>query len=215
MKSRIHYFFIALGFFLSAGCSYNATGTLYKTPDTISVKRMGFVDLSADSVAKESYNKVNEVYRTSFANLWSKLNKDSARYINKNLSFYYPDTIEIARLCSAHNTDGLILSSVKLVQTDIVYAGGILLFPVVVGPVTYHDAEVELKLFDRHGSLLISTSFFTGEAGKSAVKISEIDKVVNAGVEGALKGMIKEIHTTGYTFFDPPPAGGFFRNKKH
>src|SRR5258707_129051 len=61
----------------------------------------------------------------------------------------------------------------------------------------------------------IYNSYYTRYAGKSQSKESKIDLVILEGAKGSVKGLVKEMQTKDYTFFDPPPAGGFFSNQKY
>ncbi len=184
------------------GCAYNATTTLYKTPQKITVNRIGFVNLTSDSISQENYSIINELFHSSITSSWQEFQRDSALYLNKHISFFHPDTNEIIRLCDSQQIDGLILSSINLIPTNTSYFTGILIFPIPLGTYPSFDSEVKLKLFDKNGKLLISNSFYTRDAGKSQSKKDKIGLVIKKGVKGAVRGLIKEMKTSDYTFYD-------------
>ena len=139
----MHKHFILILFIpvLICGCSYNATVTLYKTPEKLSIGKIGFVDVTPDSIPTEIYEQVNRIYCASVSSAWKKFQKDSACYLKKDINYYKPDTAEISRFCKANHVDGIIISSMKFTQTNLY----IVPVPVAIKSI---DADLGLKLYD-------------------------------------------------------------------
>jgi hypothetical protein len=179
---------------LLIGCAYSSTITRYKTPDKIVLDRIAFVDLTSDSIPLEVYHRTNEIFCSTVSSTWKEVQKDTALYLKENINYFKTQSDSIAFLCKEQNVDGIIVSSIKFIRTDLY------IVPVPVAIKNY-DVEVSLKLFDKRGILLISNVFFSKDAGKSQQSLNKIELVIRDGTKGAVKGIIKEMKTEGYTYF--------------
>ncbi len=98
--------------------------------------------------------------------------------------FETPDTLWIARKCLTDHLDGLILMRVRFTK---------MIYTVYFVPVSQnYDAQVEAKLYDRHGRLIVHVYFDT-YFGNSYWWPPEARTTLRDGLTGALKRLLKEI----------------------
>lgn len=173
------------------GCAAFGTKTLYKTSEKTTIRNFGFTELSIDSlhgVIPKKYSNTKNVFNETIMASFKEKGFDSLRFSNHFFSFSNPDTTKIRELCSIQNIDGIILSQLRFGS----YQSGTGAIGYVVSSLTALDTEVAMKLYDKSGKLLISTSHDTN-MGNSYFWFPSQDTMVEDGTEGAVRRLIAEL----------------------
>jgi hypothetical protein len=180
MKNNfIRIFFISLfGYF---SCT---THKYFDVHDKINSYRFGYLDLNLDSAAIKIYPETNKLYLSIVPQELKKRGIANCSYSEQKLDYFNPDKSLIINLCLNDTIDGLIISRIEF-------------FPRVATQQLYYDAQVETKLFDKNGNLLITTlnnsdSYF--ENYSNSRYIAKIQKsLIDEGVTGAIKKLIQNM----------------------
>ena len=100
------------------------------------------------------------------------------------INFFKPDTNLIKSTCVLYGVDGIIIANLKFIHVT---------YSVYFVPIAQNfDTEVELKLFDKYGNLVIQTLHNTYK-GNSYMMPPEAETTVRDGVRGALRRLVKEL----------------------
>ena len=167
---------------LLMSCAALGTRTTYRSDPPPLIKSMGYVELVRDSQFRHLFPRTNEVFHRSVVNTLNAYGMDDVREIGQQLPFEAPDPEKIAELCRQYEVDALLLSRLEFVHhkhllppSDDNYSIG-----------ESYETKVEMKLFDRHGRLIVAARHNT-IMGNLYFKIPEPGRTVRDGAEGAVK----------------------------
>ena len=158
---------------LLLGCS---TKTLYRTPEKISLNKIGFVDLTNDSILTRICSNTNSVFRETIISTFKNIGSKNILYcIDKN-NYYTPDTQAIKDICIKNNLDGIIIPKLTFIYVTTSF----MFIPID----QRYDTEVGLKLFDKNGKLIFSVMFNT-HSGDTYTKPPKPEIKIRDGTTGA------------------------------
>ena len=188
MRNRYFQLLLLGIMFAFVRCATFDSVTLYKTTERISIHKIGFVDFSTDdNQNSEMYIKSQKIYRINVPSSLKQYGFDSAIYINSIINCYLPDTNEIIKICKNNKVDGILISTFKFVNSqDPAWS-----VSDIPGNLCT-DLDVEMKLYDANGHLLITT--FMEATLKSYIKeLPTFETSAMDGTRGTVKLMAKEI----------------------
>lgn len=179
--------FYTLLFFsiLLSSCSVIGTSTLYKTNEKIDIQKVGFCKLESEDKLSRIFINTKEIFDSTFISTFQEKGLDMPIPISTTMSYETPDLDEICILCSKNNLDGFVIGKLTFINTE---------YSLRSGRVDWQnfDTEVELKLFDRNGKLLVSTLHNTFK-GNSYMAYPPPHITIQDGTKGAVKRLIKEM----------------------
>ncbi|MBX2978520.1 MAG: hypothetical protein KF905_04420 [Flavobacteriales bacterium] len=167
---------------LLMSCAALGTRTTYRSDPTPTIKSMGYVELVRDSQSQHLFPRTNEVFHQTVVSTLNAHGVDDIREIGQQLPFEAPDPEKIAELCGQYEVDALLLSRLVFVHNKHLLPTADDNFSIGES----HETKVEMKLFDRHGMLIVAARHNT-TMGKLYFKIPEPDRTVRDGAEGAAK----------------------------
>lgn len=173
---------------LLIGCANFGGGILYKTPEKINVKTLGYIDLYQDSVLNNIFKQTSEIYRSTVISSFKEYGMDSIKFINEKIDYKQPDTNAIRSICGKYNLDGLIISNLYFTNVNIKYKA----FLVTVAKEDEWFAQVFQKVFSRNGTLLIKAGHDT-KRGNYRLITPTPDIAVRDGTKGAVKQVCSAI----------------------
>lgn len=166
-------------------CSTLGTKTLYKTKDEFRISKIGFCRLDGENHAGRMFYKMDEIFDSTVIHTFIESGLEIPVQIQTDISYESPELPEIIELCYRNDLDGFLLA--RLLFTNRVYT-------VNMVPVGQNiDTEVELKLYDKNGKLLIVTSHNTFQ-GNSYMMPPPPSRTIHDGAKGAVKRLIKEMN---------------------
>lgn len=179
--------FYTLLFFsiLLSSCSVIGTSTLYKTNEKIDIQKVGFCKLESEDKLSRIFINTKEIFDSTFISTFQEKGLDMPIPISTNMSYEAPNMDEISRLCDLNNLDGFIIGKLTFLNT---------VYSLRTGRADWQnfDTEVELKLFDRNGKLMVSTLHNTFK-GNSYMAYPPPHITTQDGTKGAVKRLIREI----------------------
>jgi hypothetical protein len=165
-------------------CAAVGTKTIYKSNQIGPIRNIGFAKLDNDSILCQIFPKTNEIFNESVTNTLNKYGIYDARELVDKISFEEPDINRIIEICNDYGIDALLLSRLKFIHVT---------YTLYFAPIAQNfDTEVEMKLFDKNGRLLVSARHNTLK-GNSYMMPPPADRTVYDGAEGAFKRIAKEI----------------------
>ena len=180
-------FYLLLVVFCFVSCSTLGTKTLYKSDIKNPIKKIGFTKLDGDTIVSKLFPQTDSIFKKAFLETCKNYNLNEVFPLNKELSIGQPDTTSMAQICNEKNLDGLIVSRLKFIH--VTYNMNFI-------PIAKNwDTEVEMKLFDKKGGLLLSVKHNTTK-GNSYFMPPTADRTIYDGTEGAIKRIAKEMSLT-------------------
>ncbi len=181
--------FLLFLFLFLTGCMTFGSRVLYHDDNGLknSFKKIGVLFPRmpgyTERVLTNSAKVVNQTLR-SFA---KKEKNFHLIYFPEDTTWHFetPDTLWISQKCSTNELDGLILMRVRFTK---------MIYTVYFVPVSQNfDAQVEAKLYDRHGRLVVHVYFDT-YFGNSYWLPPSAQTTLHDGLTGALKRLLKELN---------------------
>jgi len=198
---------------LISGCASSGSSTLYKTSEKFDIQKIGFVDLTLDTIPekvlgrssgpfqgavsttfKESstklvsiYTESNDIFRSIVQSSMKELGVDSIFFVREKIDYFIPDSLAIVNYCSEFKLDGIIVSKLKFIRIKET------LFPFYITIARKYYSEIGMMLFDNQGKLVTSVLYSTLK-GNPHSWAPKADKAVKYGTIGAINTMSVEIN---------------------
>ena len=183
-KQLISFSFISI---LFVSCATLGTKTLYKSNTNSGIKKIGFTRLDGDSIISKIFPQTDSIFTRTFVAIFKSYNINDVTSLDNEFSIYNPDTIAIAKICNDNNFDALIVSRLKFIH--VTYSMNFIQIA------KNWDTEVEMKLFDKSGNLMLTVLHNTTK-GNSYFMPPTADRTIHDGTEGAIKRIAKEFRLT-------------------
>ena len=170
--------------FILCSCSAIGTKTLYKTTDEVNIKKIGFCRLESEDRLSRIFYNTNEIFDSTVILTFLEYGLEMPSQIQTDISYETPDLIEISNLCNKNDLDGFLVAKLTFIHVE---------YTMYSEPIIQNfDTEVELKLFDKKGKLLISTLHNTLH-GNSYMMPPPPNMTIHDGAKGAIKRLTKEM----------------------
>jgi hypothetical protein len=175
--------FIIFSFLLSS-CAAVGTVTLYKAKDITQVDKIGFCHFYGDSFVDRICPNTTTIFKKTVFTAFEVYGFNDLMYLQQEISYKNPEVRKIAELCREFDLDGILLSKLRFKRTN---------YRVYYSPIVRsYDTEVEMKLIDKNGKLLISTIHNTFN-GNSYLMPPTVERTIQDGTTGAIKRILKEM----------------------
>ena len=167
-----------------SSCAAIGTKTIYKTNESYQIHKVGFNKLDGDDALNNIFPLTAEIYNDVVFKTFQEYGINDTKKLDMEISFDEPDLNKITQVCRDQKLDALLLTTLKFIH--VTYS--LYFVPVAQN----YDTEVQMKLFDKNGRLLVSTLHNTLN-GNSYMMPPPADRTVQDGTKGALKRMTKEM----------------------
>jgi len=162
------------------GCFTSGTKTIYKADNAMSVNNLGYLQLTNDSSLSKVYPKTNEIYKEALTNTFKQYGLSNIQYTEAIIDYDNPDIEAIKSICLNNNMDALLIS-------QLIFIRQISMGKTIVG------AEVNSKLYDRNGKLLVNASHNTLQDNTYRMPITKVDDAVREGTKKAITRVSQEM----------------------
>jgi hypothetical protein len=169
------------------GCATLGTKTLYKSEARSEIKNIGFSNLDGNAIVSKIFPQTDSIFKKTFIETFKTYNLTDIIPLNIEFPIAKPNTSEIAQICKENNFDGFVISHLKFIH--ITYSAYFI--PIA----KTWDTEVEMKLFDNTGNLMLTVLHNTTK-GNSYFMPPTADKTIRDGTQGAIRRIAKELRLT-------------------
>ena len=187
VKRKLTSFAILIFALILSGCAAVGTKTLYKTNSIINydLKKIGYSQPASDSLLNKIRPNTSKIFYSAFNEFFTNKTLEIEKCQLRDFVLIDTiDTSEIKRICSENNLDGYICTQIKYKFVNNYY----MYIPLGKS----EDAYVEMKLYDKNGTLIIHTKHNT-YAGNSYMMPPKAEQTIRDGTFGTLKRIFKEI----------------------
>ena len=178
---------ITIAVFLLESCATLGTKTLYKSGTKTEFRKIGFSNLDGNAIVSKIFPQTDSIFKRTFIETFNGYNLTNIIALNNEFSISKPDISEISQICKENDLDGFIVSHLKFIH--ITYSAYFIPYAKT------WDTEVEMKLFDNTGNLVLTVLHNTTK-GNSYFMPPTADKTIRDGTQGAIKRIAKELHLT-------------------
>jgi hypothetical protein len=169
------------------GCATFGTNTLYKSEEKIEIKKLGFAKLDGDSIVSKIFPQTDSIFTNTFVETFKTYNLKDIVPFNSEFSIDKPDINTIVQICKENNLDGFVVSRLKFIH--VTYSMSFI-------PIAKNwDTEVELKLFNKIGNIILTVRHNTTR-GNSYFMPPSANRTIHDGTAGAIKRLAKELGMT-------------------
>lgn len=169
---------------LLTGCASLGTKTLYRSNTKPAISRVGYANLDGEAIVTKLFPQTNKIYRRTLNETFSSYNINEVLAAGREFSISTPDTTSVRKVCMEKGLDAILVTRIKFIRMT---------YTVYFVPVSNNwDTEVEMKLFDNTGALLLSVTHNTVK-GNSYFAKPTADRTIHDGIEGALTRIAKEL----------------------
>lgn len=167
-----------------SSCASLGTKTIYKKEIKLSLNKIGFTKLEADSLVLNYFPKTDSVFNKTFIESFKSSTVNEITELKNKLTYENTDPKAVKNICAENNLDGLIVSKIKFIHVT---------YYVSIVPVAKNwDAEIEMKLFDKDGRIILITSH-NNTKGNSYILPPSALKSTRDCTKGNIKRIIKEL----------------------
>lgn len=164
-------------------CAALGSKTMFKSETPFEFKDVGYTTLFYSNELNKIFPNSDKLFFKAIQEECKRNVLDTLQYFEQKINYFTPSKEEIISLCLKHNLKGLIVPNLKFIGvTQSVYF-------IPIGK--YIDTEVELKLYDSNGNLVINTRHKT-MSGNSYAFNPTTDMTIRDGATGALRKLLKE-----------------------
>lgn len=167
------------------GCAVLGSKTTYKSNIKFEFKKIGCAKLFNSKEFNAATFDVNSILFRFLKKEYLYNLGDTILFIDRDINFNFPSKEDIIDICLNNNLNGLMLPKMKLIRTTEKMYG--------VTIAEYFNTEVQLKLYDNNGNLIISTLHNT-QKGNTYFKAPKLENTIYDGATGALQKLLKEYH---------------------
>lgn len=168
-------------------CAALGTKTLYKSETKSEIKKLAFAKLDGDSIVSKIFPQTDSIFSNTFVETFRTYNLKDIVPFNSEFSIDKPNINTIAQICKENNFDGFVVSHLKFIH--VTYSMNFI-------PIAKNwDTEVEMKLFDKTGNLMLTVLHNTTK-GNSYFMPPTADRTIHDGTAGAIKRLAKELCLT-------------------
>ena len=181
-KSKLY---IKLGlfvfFFTLCGCAAVGTKTIYRTDNVPSLHKIAYCDLYDNENLTSIYSQTNDVFHSTITEIIEAYGLSTPERIGFIVK---EEKKSISEFCENHHLDALLFTNLHFINVT---------YTVYFAPVASNlDTEVKMRLYDRQGNILYSTTHNTLK-GNSYMMPPPTNRTVSDGVKGAFKRIAKEM----------------------
>ena len=176
--------FLSLIAILLTSCAAIGRKTIYKSPSKPKILKIGVADLFDKEQLSYIFSETNETFKKSVEQVTNEKKHYSIVLFNREMDFDNPSKELIVDKCNLYNIDAVLFSRLKFIH--VTYK--MMFIPIAQN----YDTEVEMKLIDRKGDLILSTIHNTYK-GNSYMTSPTAETTVMDGTKGALKRIYAEL----------------------
>jgi hypothetical protein len=169
---------------LLTSCAAVGTKTLYKSQSRPEILKIGIADVYKKEELSDIFLDTNEKFKESIQIFAKEKGSYQIVLLDTEMDYENPNKELIVDKCNLYNIDALLISRLKFIH--VTYS--MMFVPIVQN----YDTEVEMKLMDKSGNLIISTRHNTYK-GKSYMTPPTAERTVMDGGKGALKRIYAEL----------------------
>jgi len=173
--------------FVFTSCAALGTKTLYRNEIYPEIKKLAFAKIEGNRMVAKKFPQTDSIFNKTFIETFNSYNLYNIVPLNSTFLIDKPDTSKIIKICNENNYDGLVITRIKFIHISYAFD-----FSSVA---KNWDTEVEMKLFDKTGNLLLSILHNTIK-GNSYFMPPIAERTVHDGTAGAIKRMAKELGLT-------------------
>jgi hypothetical protein len=175
---------ISLTAILLTSCAAVGTKTLYKAPLHPEIVNIGVTDVHNKEELSDIFLETNEKFKESVELFTKEEDVYKVVFLNSEMDYENPNKDLIAQKCNLFNIDAVLISRLRFIH--VTYS--MMFVPIAQN----YDTEVEMKLLDKDGNLILSTRHNTYK-GNSYMTLPTADRTVMDGTKGALKRIYIEL----------------------
>lgn len=165
-------------------CAAIGTKTLYKSNINHDIVRIGVTDIHNKEELSDIFPETNETFLESIQLFTKENDLYKVVLLKSELDYENPDKEMIINKCNLYKVDAVLISRLRFIHVT---------YSVMFVPIAQnYDTEVEMKLFDKNGNLVVSTSHNTYK-GNSYMMSPPAERTVTDGARGALKRIYTEL----------------------
>jgi hypothetical protein len=175
---------ISLIIVLLTSCAAIGTKTLYKSKLNHEIVKIGVADIHNKEELSDIFPETNEKFLQSIELFNKENNLYKVVFLNSELDFENPNKDLIVNKCNLYKVDAVLISRLRFIHVT---------YSVMFVPIAQnYDTEVEMKLIDKNGNLILSTIHNTYK-GNSYMTSPPAERTVMDGAKGALKRIYAEL----------------------
>jgi hypothetical protein len=169
---------------LLTSCAAIGTKTLYNSPSKPKILKIGVADLYDNEQLSYIFPETNETFKRSIQQVTKEKGSYSVVLFNKEMDFDNPNKELIVNKCALYGIDAVLISRLKFIHVK---------YTMMFVPIGQnYDTEVEMKLIDKNGNLILSTRHNTYK-GNSYATFPTAETTIMDGTKGALKRIYSEL----------------------
>jgi hypothetical protein len=195
--------FIGLMIVLLAGCATTGVTTLYKTKQAVSVKSIGFADLSNDSSLSKIFPPTNDIFKQTLPIAFEEFGVKDVQHLTDRFQFQMPDTEAIKVACQKNDLDAVLITNLKFI--NIAMRRG---YMRMRGQAEHHT-EVEMKLFDKNGKLLFDEKYNT-YYGNTYNQRPTAKMTIHDGTRGDIIAIMGDINPAAHPVNQPEKKNDYY-----
>ncbi len=161
-------------------CAALGSKTIYRSNQSFWFKNIGLTQLHDASRMNSVYPKTDSILYKTLQAEFEQNRKEAIHCLDDEINFLLPNKPDIIRICSGYKLHGLIIPSIRFLHPENLDM-----------PNGWCDSEVQLKLFDYRGELIMHTSHRTSIGNTYGLEPGT-SRTIKDATEGALRKMLRE-----------------------
>jgi hypothetical protein len=183
MNKVIVFLLLSCTCLLMISCASLGTKTLYVNPVQLKINRIGFSRLNGKMIVDRIFPQTDSIFSATLTQTLGKYSITDVLKVDKEFPISTPNTSEIINICKTNNLDAFMISKLKFIHVT----QSVAFIPISQN----YDTEVEMKLYDNEGNLLINVTHNTLK-GNSYMMPPPAERTIQDGIKGAIKRIAKE-----------------------
>lgn len=168
---------------LLISCAAFGSKILYKSGLSMNFENIGILELYYSEQLNSIYKNTDSLFYTAVNEEYISNINSPLTVISERINSDSPKKDDIINICQKYQLNGILIPKLKFIGvTQTMYF-------IPIGK--YKDTEVELKLFNNTGDLVIVSRHNTTK-GNSYMSNPSTDKTIRDGAKGAIKKILKE-----------------------
>ncbi len=194
LRNKIAIVFIGLLLLLSNCSTVLTSGSYYKTKDDFFIHHFGYMELESEKHLEKLLPNIEDVFDNAITNTFYKYGLDSLKFVEHEFEYDSLSKDSIKAICQQYNVDGLLVSrlhpkqinNMEFFNREAFYG---------LNEVKSNGIEMEMKLFDGNGKLLIKMSDIRDfEPITTKLKYQETLKAMTFKVTKAILDAVTSLH---------------------
>jgi hypothetical protein len=167
-----------------ASCAAVGTKTLYKSDLKPEILKIGVTDIAHKDELSYIFPQTNKKFKESVDLFAAENATYKVVFLHSEMDYENPNKELIVNKCKYYNLDAILISRLRFIHVT---------YTVMFAPIAQnYDTEVEMKLIDRNGNLILNTRHNTYK-GNSYMTPPPAERTVMDGAKGALKRIYTEL----------------------